>query len=1220
MTSGTPLRLASEYEAAFMRAALDDLLLNSIADNGYRPGNLHRMLLSLPWADVFTTNYDTLLERTRPFIHDRKYDLVLDTPDIPVASRPRIVKLHGSFPSQRPFVITEEDFRTYPRRFSPLVNLVQQSVMENVFCLLGFSGDDPNFLNWTGWVRDHLGNHTQPIYLCGILNLSPFQRRLLEGRNVIPIDLSPLFPQSLWPDEAMRHTKALEWLLLTLLHGAPPNLVRWPKTVSGNTWEPAADLPSLSPGSRPLSPLGERSPKAMTRSLSCAELGEVYDVWSQNRKEYPGWVVLPKDNREDLWDFTKYWFEPILNSIDQLSAPRDLLLLAELNWRIEKTLSHYPPPHADIILRVINQYNPFPNSYGNSGQFRPDNIDCASLPWPEITDCWLELQFAIIRHWRETLNAQRFLTTMEQLRESVKQRGDWASRWYYEYCLFFLAQSDFNRLRPFLADWKMNSVGPFWKTRKAAVMAELGQINEARQLAEDALATTRSQFVPGETDYTLLSQEGWTMLLLRSIKMNEIGQDLRYLDQFTDRWEKLTSHRCNPWIDIEALERVVKGMTPPTDLQKSIKRGYHPKTARVTYQMMGETAYSQLQPAFNFLRMFEEGGIPIRAGATALFTNAVLNAAKCVQGFAPALSLSFKLRAANSPEDDNWLDLATVGGLSDDEVGSLYQVFRNSFIEALNHLTRHPEEVGGFLASTAFRRAQTFAELLSRLAARLAEAQLEEVLQLAASAYLAPVVRSHHSLHKCQKVLFERSLQAASTEHQIRILPQLLSLPLPGETGFEVSSEELWHEPFADVHMRLNSKAISTIDHAALQPTIANLIAITGKGGEQSRWRAILRLSHLHEIKVLTAQETAQFAQALWAQLDDSGLPKDNHALKTISLILPEPQLGLAKEKVKAYLLSQEFYRQARQHESPDQGASFGIAFGPQNLTLEWCRATTQVPVKGQPSSNHQIDWSSSEAAVLLDKAVSWWDEQKRFLNDPAAIPMISDNLHRDFTGLVDLLMKVVMPRLKVDDTPHCDVALTLITELDENGIVVLPVLPFVLPLKPELYQEVASRIQAGMFSNESTTIDGALLGLRDWIIYSIEGRLPAPPPHFLDHLVSIIAARSAIAVDRALMYLTDILITVPEVLEERHLELVLLGLGSLIAETDVSASGGTGTIESPDKPYLRLRAAKLARQLSRYYEDCGTATPSTIENWRIVIENDPLAEVRSVWTANPNA
>ena len=336
MTSGAPLRLANEYEAAFTRPALDDLLLNSIVDHGYHPGNLHRMLLSLPWADVFTTNYDTLLERTRVFIHDRKYDLIVDTSDISVASRPRIVKLHGSFPSHRPFVITEEDFRTYPNQFSPFVNLVQQSIMENVFCLLGFSGNDPNFLNWTGWVRDRLGNHTQPIYLCGILNLSPFQRKLLEARHVIPVDLSPLFPESTWLDRAVRHNKSLEWLLLTLLRGAPTNVIHWPKTVIASAWEPTPDLPPTLPASRPLSPLGEQSPRAIRGRLPEEKVSEIYDCWKQNRLEYPGWVVLPEDNRELLWEYTKYWLEPILSSIDQVSAPKDLLLLFELNWRMEK--------------------------------------------------------------------------------------------------------------------------------------------------------------------------------------------------------------------------------------------------------------------------------------------------------------------------------------------------------------------------------------------------------------------------------------------------------------------------------------------------------------------------------------------------------------------------------------------------------------------------------------------------------------------------------------------------------------------------------------------------------------------------------------------------------------------------------------------------------------------------------------------------------------------
>ena len=115
--------------------------------------------------------------------------LVETLSDMPVKMKPRIVKLNGSFPSHRPFIITEEDFRTYPKKFAPYVNMVQQSMMENAFCLLGFSGDDPNFLSWSGWIRDNLGESKPPIYLCGLLELefSPSKRKLLENKGIIRI-------------------------------------------------------------------------------------------------------------------------------------------------------------------------------------------------------------------------------------------------------------------------------------------------------------------------------------------------------------------------------------------------------------------------------------------------------------------------------------------------------------------------------------------------------------------------------------------------------------------------------------------------------------------------------------------------------------------------------------------------------------------------------------------------------------------------------------------------------------------------------------------------------------------------------------------------------------------------------------------------------------------------------------------------------------------------
>jgi hypothetical protein len=248
-TSGA-LRIAQEFEAAFGRDALDRFLLEAIVDQDYRPGKLHELLLELPWSDVFTTNYDTLLERGAREITNRKYDLVSTVAEIPGAMKPRIVKLHGSFPSIRPFIFTEEDFRTYPRVFASFVNLTQQAMMENVFCLLGFSGDDPNFLYWSGWVRDNLGRSAPQIYLCGMLNLNTAKRNLLHERNVVPIDLSPLFPSERFPDRGIRHASAVEWFLLSLEAGRPRDVLLWPHGIREEPKQ-RTDLPPITSPTHP---------------------------------------------------------------------------------------------------------------------------------------------------------------------------------------------------------------------------------------------------------------------------------------------------------------------------------------------------------------------------------------------------------------------------------------------------------------------------------------------------------------------------------------------------------------------------------------------------------------------------------------------------------------------------------------------------------------------------------------------------------------------------------------------------------------------------------------------------------------------------------------------------------------------------------------------------------------------------------------------------------
>ena len=69
------------------------------------------------------------------------------------------------------------------------MNAVRQALLENTLCLIGFSSDDPNFLQWIGWLRDHLGHRTPKIYLVCLLDLFPSHKTLLESRNVIPVDM-----------------------------------------------------------------------------------------------------------------------------------------------------------------------------------------------------------------------------------------------------------------------------------------------------------------------------------------------------------------------------------------------------------------------------------------------------------------------------------------------------------------------------------------------------------------------------------------------------------------------------------------------------------------------------------------------------------------------------------------------------------------------------------------------------------------------------------------------------------------------------------------------------------------------------------------------------------------------------------------------------------------------------------------------------------------------
>lgn len=118
-----------------------------------------------------------------------KHTLIINQSDLRLSKSPRIIKLHGSFPSGKPHIITKQDFKDYQKNYKAFINKVENDLLETMFCLIGFSGDDPNFIKWNEWLRGTLDKkYSAKIYFIGV-GISEGEKNLLAGKNIQTIDI-----------------------------------------------------------------------------------------------------------------------------------------------------------------------------------------------------------------------------------------------------------------------------------------------------------------------------------------------------------------------------------------------------------------------------------------------------------------------------------------------------------------------------------------------------------------------------------------------------------------------------------------------------------------------------------------------------------------------------------------------------------------------------------------------------------------------------------------------------------------------------------------------------------------------------------------------------------------------------------------------------------------------------------------------------------------------
>lgn len=144
------LPLVAEYYAQNAdggRPALKAHLLRETAAAGAVPGEGHRLLARLPVREIWTTNYDPLIELALPGCR-----LVVDDEDARAVGdgATSVIKMHGSIsPGPPPVwasepVISRSDYERYDQDRPRMWALLRASYLTRTMLFLGFSFADPN--------------------------------------------------------------------------------------------------------------------------------------------------------------------------------------------------------------------------------------------------------------------------------------------------------------------------------------------------------------------------------------------------------------------------------------------------------------------------------------------------------------------------------------------------------------------------------------------------------------------------------------------------------------------------------------------------------------------------------------------------------------------------------------------------------------------------------------------------------------------------------------------------------------------------------------------------------------------------------------------------------------------------------------------------------------------------------------------------------------------
>lgn len=1232
------LRLAEDVQAAAGRPVLDNLLRSNIPDLDIEPSSLHVDLLEFPWVDVFTTNYDTLLERASAKVVNRRYEQVVNKEDIPYAIKPRIVKLHGSFPSERPFIITEEDYRRYPHDYAPFVNTVQQSLLENTFCLIGFSGDDPNFLQWTGWIRDNIGkDKTQKIYLIGLFELPAARLKLLAERGIIVVDLSCC--EGIGKQD---HKKALG-VFFNFIRSKKPNALDWPS--NPETIRPAHG------------------------KFDIQVIKKITEEWKKQRKSYPGWLILPHQNRQNLWRFTEAWINYLPNT-EKLPPGLDIQYIFELVWRLERCLLPIFNNIAELCEKLLKKNWPFRSEKTlDNYQAYSKKEDSYAFTSSDIREACLAISLAMLRFYREEGELVKWQEMESQLKSiSDHLCSEQKEFLNYEGFLFSVFTLDLPSIKLRLDNWRPNEAQPYWVAKRAVALAELGQLSNTDEQIRFSLVESRRKSNNNNSSpvYLSVSNEAFQMLLFRYVRdashwildkpatleeeelikeelfnewiirkqkeepaqpansavkstekfrhFNDDWSDL-YKNRFNDRksdwdqmlrnirstqrknelqqqnsrWDELKAFRCDPWNEIQLFELTLKGQS---NQEKTITEQRQFDIGRTTQtRHLGYSDQAAIE-GYSFLRFCEEIGLPFKIGNSIMATKSALASLQHISRHSPFWAIATLVRVGDTKAIDSLFSRESVYKYTAKEADHLV----NGYLDALNK-SQNDIHAGDTFRSVNFgiRLAQLLPEVISRLCCKCSDDTKHRILSFITGIYASP----NQTKYKNINYLLGRLISSLSEVEQYKLIPSLLNIPFPKGNNPRQNVEYINPFLLLDISQKPECALPLVIEHKQL----GLLLNQASSSNTDSRDWAIASLMKLYELELLDDSQNTELAKAIWAIKDKHNLPENADFYKFAFLRLPHPADVEPSSLFKSYISSAHFPIQNKK-----EGKGIRITGGSIPIVHEIIGA----------NANNNSFWSPKEAVEILLRLIKWWDADKSQLHDNKSEPVKFSDVQKEFrdrfSRLLDLLAEVVAPNLNADLPGKIKKPLSvLLKEVREYELPSLKAQAACIHIYPELKSDVYSRINDALHSDQRCNQMDGLKAITQIIIDGNDTKAKTADSELVLMLSQYLTWCPTRYITPALWIMVRILKSSSSNISGSLETATQARLSRLL--TDTAYNNDNSEMNFEEKLEVRRTCSILAAALWGYYTSESVSVPSVLEEWReACLSENEFSEIQNPW------